>query len=154
MPHKVCCIVLYYCAMTSMSIPYAHISNPSFLSIVIESVDSIRILYITSQVPINKKIRPTYEVIMIKWWWNLWWNYDVVCFKMFSSHERWLDAEFEPSVEEITDYQWDTCMAILSVCFLWRARTLGGISLFNLTSMRRPSTNCTCAKSRSRLLGA
>ena len=34
------------------------------------------------------------------------------------------DPEFEPSVEEIMDYC--TCMVILSVCFPWRACTLGG----------------------------
>ena len=34
------------------------------------------------------------------------------------------DLEFEPSVEEIMDYRW--YMAILSVRFLWRVRTLGG----------------------------
>ena len=32
------------------------------------------------------------------------------------------DPEFEPSIEEIVDYWWD--MAIFSVLFLWRARTL------------------------------
>ena len=34
------------------------------------------------------------------------------------------NPEFEPRVEEIVDYRWD--MAILSVRFLWRARSLGG----------------------------
>ena len=38
------------------------------------------------------------------------------------------DPEFEPSVEEIVDYRY---MAILSVRFLWRARTLGDF-LFSL----------------------
>ena len=34
------------------------------------------------------------------------------------------DPEFEPSVEEIMDYQWD--MAILLIRFLWRARMACG----------------------------
>ena len=39
--------------------------------------------------------------------------------------------EFEPSVEEIVDYQWD--MAILSVRFLWRARTRGDFPIQSST---------------------
>ena len=39
------------------------------------------------------------------------------------------DSEFERSVDEIMEHQLDT--AILSVCFLWQAHTLGGISLFS-----------------------
>ena len=38
---------------------------------------------------------------------------------------RW-DPELEPNVEEIVNYQGYNIMVILSVRFLWPARTLGG----------------------------
>ena len=73
---------------------------------------------------------------MMKLWWNmmkLWWNYDetydetydVIATNTASKYLAHMkgcwDLEFEPSVEEIVDHRWD--MAILSVRFLWRART-------------------------------
>ena len=41
------------------------------------------------------------------------------------------DPEFEPSVEKIVDYRWD--MAILSVRFLWRARSWGDFPIQSTT---------------------
>ena len=68
---------------------------------------------------------------MMKWWWNddemNDETYDEIAVKTYSKclacMTGYLDPDFEPSVEEIMDYQY---MAILSVCFLWRACTLGG----------------------------
>ena len=85
-------------------------------------------LYCTSGSPNQQKtIRPTDEVHVIVS------NYDENAVKTVSkclAHKKacW-GPEFEHSVEEIMDYQWDK--AILSVRFLWRARTRG-ISLFSL----------------------
>ena len=93
--------------------------------------------YITFQSPNpQKRIQPTYNEIMMKYD-EIWWNYDetydetydVIAMKAVSKCLAWMkgcwDPEFEPSIEEIVDYRWYN-MAILSVCFLWRARTLGG----------------------------
>ena len=86
------------------------------------------IKFITSWVPINKKkVWPTYDEIimkpMMKWWWNLWWNCCETVSKCLAHMKGCWDPEFEPSVEEIMNYWW--YMAILSVRFPWRARTLG-----------------------------
>ena len=83
-----------------------------------------------------------YDEMMTKWWWNLWWKLWGSCCERehcLACVTGYWDPEFDPSVEEIMDYQW--YMAIPSVCFLWRVRTLGGISLFSLA----------CGRWRSRL---
>ena len=71
----------------------------------------------------------------MKWWWNLWWNYDEIGVKTASKCLARMtgcwDPEFEPSVEEIVDYRWD--MAIFSVRFLWRARTRGDFPIQSST---------------------
>ena len=63
------------------------------------------------------KICPTYDE-----------TYDEIAVKTVSNclarMKGYWDPEFDPSIQEIMDYGW--CMAILSVCFLWRACTLGG----------------------------
>ena len=62
-------------------------------------------------IPSPKKIRPTYDEIMMKpmmkWWWNpamvkLLWK----LFQMLGHTKGCWDPEFEPSVEEIVDYRW------------------------------------------------
>ena len=91
----------------------------------------------------QKTIRPTDEVIMMKSWWNdgeTYETYDIISVNTASKclvrmKGSW-DLEFEPSVEEIMDYRWYN-MVILSVSFLWRARALGGISLFSLACTRQ-----------------
>ena len=58
-------------------------------------------------------------------------TYDVIAVKTVSKCLACMKAcwgpEFEPSIEEIVDYRWD--MAILSVRFLWRARTRGNFPI-------------------------
>ena len=72
----------------------------------------------------QKRIRPTDEVIndVIN---NE--SYDVIVVNTASKYlarmTGYWDPELEPSVEEIVDYR--GYMAILSVRFLWRARTRG-----------------------------
>ena len=66
-----------------------------------------------------------YDEMMMKLLWN--------CFKMLARMKGCWDPQFEPSVEDIVDYQWHD-MAIFSVRFLWRDRIRGGgggISLFS-----------------------
>ena len=84
--------------------------------------------------PESQSTKKKFSQPMMKLWGNWWWNYDetydvigmTTVSKCLVRTKGW-DPEFEPSVEEIVDYQWyNNIMAILSVHFLWRARTLGG----------------------------
>ena len=74
---------------------------------------------------------------------NRWGNYEVIydenydenavktVSKRLACMKACWDPEFKPSVAEIVDYRWD--MAILSVCFLWRARTRGDFPIQSST---------------------
>ena len=112
------------CALQSSSSIMCHISDPLPITLI---ANQLRHLVKTSLHPesqsTKKKIWPTYDEMMMKLLWRL------------SKCLAWIkgcwDPEFKPSIEEIMDYRW--YMVILSVRFLWRARTLGDFPIQSST---------------------